>query len=425
MKPQLKLPKLKNIWFILVVLALHLLVVSCYEESAFMGDTPSYLNYPQNILRGEINPSRTPIYPYFIKLSTLLIGDPIHGTIVFQTILSLATIVVFYLISLRLFKSPVTARVTTLFFSCNPSLASWDKCILTESLSITLIVLMLWQVILLVDQPGIKRMIMITFLVLLSIFTRPSFVLLIPVFIVFWFILFGLKKLDQRLLVIGLFSQLFIGICILLYSFGNSQQNGYFSLSNIPIGNVVRILAENNLHQHGNDQEITNILESYLNGEPTEKTVYDLPNNRVYQFVKTAILNQPGKFSLICFKKFFILNSSTISVHFAQQKSHAAGYLIPRLFLALTSLPFYIIHLALVIGLIWFIRQFKTQSINTFFSFVSLFVFQQLVMIYLAAPSEYFRLFVPAIPAALLMCGFLVERYILPKNFIEENPKVR
>ena len=66
--------KLMNnkIWLILtVVICVRGLVYSFYNEVSIYLDTSSYVYFTQNILKGEINALRTPVYPNIIKFITL------------------------------------------------------------------------------------------------------------------------------------------------------------------------------------------------------------------------------------------------------------------------------------------------------------------------------------------------------------------
>ena len=67
-------------------------------------DSESYINYRSNILLGEVNSFRTPLYPYFIKFVSLFsTKNLIRNISIAQSIVAYFSIVPFYRVVANLF----------------------------------------------------------------------------------------------------------------------------------------------------------------------------------------------------------------------------------------------------------------------------------------------------------------------------------
>src|ERR1700744_2466416 len=68
-------------------------------------DTASYLNYSANILLGQTEALRTPVYPYFIKFIGLFgTGNLLNNIATAQIIIAYLSIILFYKSARRVFK---------------------------------------------------------------------------------------------------------------------------------------------------------------------------------------------------------------------------------------------------------------------------------------------------------------------------------
>ena len=139
-----------KIWLILlIVICCRTVVYSFYSEVSFYYDTVSYVEFEENIFKGEINAIRTPGYPYIIKAIALLGGSSrmfINITIV-QEIVSLISVVVLYMTLKKVIKNQMVNYSATLIYGCLPSIFTYNKIILTESLSISLFVMYFFLII--------------------------------------------------------------------------------------------------------------------------------------------------------------------------------------------------------------------------------------------------------------------------------------
>ena len=99
MKKEIKeLIRQYKLWIIIfIVVIVRIVVYSFYREFTIYPDTSSYIYYSGNILKGEIDVTRTPIYPYIIKFVMMLTQKTmtIYRSITFiQEIVSIISVIV-------------------------------------------------------------------------------------------------------------------------------------------------------------------------------------------------------------------------------------------------------------------------------------------------------------------------------------------
>src|ERR1700761_2918819 len=70
-------------------------------------DTTSYLNYHANLIKGQTEALRTPVYPYFIKLISVFntSGSLLNHIVFAQCVLSLLSVIIFYKAAQLLLKT--------------------------------------------------------------------------------------------------------------------------------------------------------------------------------------------------------------------------------------------------------------------------------------------------------------------------------
>lgn len=140
-------------------------------------DTMHYLSAGEHLWQGRIDCLRTPIYPLLLHISSLPYG--LTGCAIIMTTLQSAI----YLLSVfcmndmahRLIKKEWVAFFVTLLYILSPA-ASWCNELLTESLSISLSVIVSQQLVAFFLRPSIKRSLGISLLLLVMVLLRPNFI---------------------------------------------------------------------------------------------------------------------------------------------------------------------------------------------------------------------------------------------------------
>lgn len=151
-------------------------------------DSPSYINAWDIISNGQIDITRTPTYPIIIGICKIMFGlySYKYGIIAFQHLLFLISIYFFYELLIRLFDNSKTNFWITLVYGIYPGIINWSNYILTESLAVSGIVFVLFYSIELYYKINIKNILFYMFWLLFLIFLRPSFMYLLPVFLIAW-----------------------------------------------------------------------------------------------------------------------------------------------------------------------------------------------------------------------------------------------
>jgi len=254
----------KQILLILAItLAFHILVGLLTKSYILMQkDSDSYSMFTQNIFLGQVNLMRTPLYPLFIMLVRLISFSPSGyiPIVIAQEIVSLISLVFMYKIIKRYTKNNKLIYAFSFIYSLQPTIWHWNKCILTESLSISLCVIFAWLLIQHIDKPKIWSAITIAIGSFLFIMLRPSFLALFAIIIGFWIVRFIFSKIDRKQSAIGFGISM---VCLLLlfgYMHLNYLQNGLYGITNVESGNQIMNLVGGDIYQNPEYQDIVDSL---------------------------------------------------------------------------------------------------------------------------------------------------------------------
>lgn len=150
-------------------------------------DTPSYFNAWKNISSGIIDEVRTPVYPCYLGIFKCLFNDNyMFAAMCIQHLIFLVSIKCFYQIANDYIPIYNVRWWATLFYSIFPCITLWNNIIMTESLSITGTIFLIYSTIKLTSGKW-KYLPMFGVLLLLLVFLRPALIYILPVLGVFWF----------------------------------------------------------------------------------------------------------------------------------------------------------------------------------------------------------------------------------------------
>jgi hypothetical protein len=393
-------------------------------------DSPSYLNFTENLLNGEVNGWRTPVYPIFLKLIRFLVtpGYFIQIVVFVQSLISFSTIIVFYRIVKSIFKKRNVIVVATLLFALSPSIVNYDKCILTESLSISFMVFYMGLVINYLRKPTIFKATFYTLLTFFAVMLRPSFLYLIPLMAVFWILRFILIKIERKICVAGLLSSLFCVFLIFGYSHLNYMQNGTNSLSAVRNLNQMDIIITNNMYKNGNDFEITESIKNNCDNSSqlfhwkTHAILYKkYSHSRITEFINNCIKNQPKIYFQKTLLRFYELGNERIATRYAERKN---GFIsLFNFILKLDFIIFFAIYFLLSIDiLLILILFFKTKKILWYKILLWSLISAQLAVIVIGSPTDYQRLFVIVLPCVIILFFSYIDilSYSVDKKKISE-----
>lgn len=161
----------------LYIIAIPVLILYNLIPGNFDYDTQYYILAGQNILSGDIDCLRTPVYPLFLALCGLKGGMyRVLWVTIIQSLIYLYSIKCMYHISCTTIKSSKLAYLATLWYVVVP-VPGWCNMLLSESLSISGCVILISSLIRLIQTQKWVLNILIVLLVTLLIFLRPTFII--------------------------------------------------------------------------------------------------------------------------------------------------------------------------------------------------------------------------------------------------------
>lgn len=135
------------IYILIFCISIQVLIYNTIPEYITTNDSYTYtIEYHSNLLKGEVDPLRTPIYPYLTKIIEKIGGQEnmFRNIALFQKILFILTIMLFYDTLKKITKNKIITSVLTIIFGICPFIIFWNIMILTEALAIFEIVLLSW-----------------------------------------------------------------------------------------------------------------------------------------------------------------------------------------------------------------------------------------------------------------------------------------
>ncbi len=388
-------------WLLISCAAIRLVFYFSLKNTDEYGDSMTYLNYSANIFLGQVDMLRTPVYPYFIKIIKLFGNDfLIQNIILIQAIISFLSIIIFYKIVGFVFQNRAVILIASIVYGIMPSLINFDKCILTESLSICATVVFLYFIISYLKRPAILKSILFTLYIFITIMLRPSFIILLPIVIMFWVLRIIFFKTDWKICLSGIAASIVCVLLILGYSRLNFINNGYNGISVVSSINQLDVIINANMYMDGNDSEISETIKSNLS-EPhgpynsMENILFaQFSHERITKFLSSCIMNQPDVYLKEALRKMVTLSKSTTKVRYASIKGGLSGSLL-SLFSDIFKINFLIIYILLFFDFIYIIVHWiKSRQVLWFKIILLSIITTQLVTIVIGAQGEYQRLFV-------------------------------
>jgi len=190
---------------------------------------------------------RTPTYPLFLLLTSLNNRNYLLSTYI-QVIIGALTIVVLYFLIKKFIKKEIPAFIISLFLALDLQIITFQPTILTETLTIFLVLLSLLLHLRFLKKLNLKSTLLILLVDLLLIFTKPTFVLLpTMLWLVALFYKFVLQKEDwqkaKQYFSLAMLAVAINFLAIFGYFLLNFHQSHYFGFSTV---SVINDLAELN-----------------------------------------------------------------------------------------------------------------------------------------------------------------------------------
>ncbi len=164
---------------LLVIYIVTLIMLTLYNLTPPIKsfDTSFYLLAADNLLNGRLDCLRTPVYPILLKLCTIPCNGKLTETLVciIQSAIYLISSRSLYLTASHIAPRHWIVFFTTLMYCLLPA-ASWCNELTTESLSISLTVILCHWLLCFLSVPTWKRALAISMLILVMVMLRTNFI---------------------------------------------------------------------------------------------------------------------------------------------------------------------------------------------------------------------------------------------------------
>lgn len=331
----LKIIKSPLFLIMLISLLTRILYYSCLKPYTLYPDSQTYLDFNKNIFLGEIDASRTPVYPYFIKIIRIIFGQKsiLENIVFIQDVILFLTIIVVYYIAKNIFKNKSIVFTIVLLFGCAPCILNFTHVILTEVLSLSFFVIFLALIISYIKKPNNKMAAVISLAILILVMTRPSFLFIVPIIIIFWILRFSLHKQERFKCLIGLIAIGISTILIIGYSYLNYRQNDVFSISMVSSFNQLGNITQMGLYEKGDDREIIDTISKYRAqekndyawGDATLEAFRTYSVKRLDKFTNNVIKNNFGDYVKGNIRRAFYSAGQSIFSVFASYKENSCA----------------------------------------------------------------------------------------------------
>ncbi len=279
----------------------------------FSGDSTDYINDAHKLLAtgNPIDPGRTPGYPLLLAvIFGLTGGDHLKAVVAVQVVLMVSAIYLIYLLTFRLTRNRWAALIAGAFLALNTYLMNWEREILSETLALWLLVVAFIVTERYFHSPRPRYLILLTAVLIYSMFNRPFFVFLPALFFIMLFVhalRTGRVRLEWKPLAISAaISYALLGGFVL----GNGLIYHYYGISYISSVNLFGKIIEYRMQTQFTDPRYTTIstqLNAWMAGGGVNQFIflnhqYPQYARNYYRFASAytddIILHHPVEFTL-------------------------------------------------------------------------------------------------------------------------------
>ncbi len=376
-------------------------------------DTAGYLNYHANILKGETEGLRTPIYPYFIKLVGLFGQQNLIDHIVTaQVVISFLSIILFYKVAEAFYKNQTVIFAASILYGAMLPVINFDKLVLTESFAVIFSLLFIYVMVNYLQKPAHIKAWVMTLFTFVAVMLRPSFIYLPVLITVFWVLRLTISKRDRKICLSGLAASAVVLLLIAGYSNLNEKNNSFNGISTVSNYNEMAVIAEAGIYMSGNDPEISEAVKGNLilqqkgpgNGVQPIDVNSRFGPDRVHKFIINCIKNQPLAYMWHIASKLNDLQTTNIFTNYATHKLGFLAFRVENVEYLVFCVTFNLLYFLIVFDLVVIISMRIRRRQTPWFKIVLwlLIVFQISVSI-MGCYNEYQRLILPAMPALVIL----------------------
>ena len=265
-------------WLLLVNFLFRFIYYSHNHTIQYNVDTATYYYAAQYILDGVLDAFRTPIYPIVIRLFQFINeADPLRNILIFQHIVSFASIIPFYLVCKQWFNKKYIAFFASLVYTCLPQVLSYNNAFFPESLLLSSLVFFLYLFCTYIIRPSIFNSIAVNLYVFYLVMLKPGCIFLYGILAIIWTLqwIFKNHNVFVKHVFIGFLASVFL---LLGYCQINKNQNDVFAISTVSHDNNFANVILSNAYVNFSDDKLISIIDT-LKKTGHFYTVYYLNND--------------------------------------------------------------------------------------------------------------------------------------------------
>ena len=323
----------------------------------------------------------------------------------FQYLIFFISIKYFFKTASYFIKSNLIIFLTTLLYACHPSISIYSANILTESLAVSLTIILVYTQLKISKQPSVKYVVFGVILMLILIFLRPAMLFILPVIFLYNLYLYITSK--NKIYILFLTGTLLISSAQIGYCSIFKQQHGIFSPGYISLLNKYYMLRELSLLDIPSDNTTLlaqDIRRNNAKEVPKENYYADFfllvdkyPLSDINEILRKQTSDNLSVYILAIGKRFFVSSLSRVGFwHYPSE-----GFLDKLLYTIFMKLPLIVgfIYIFLILYLFKMISIYKRdKTIDMRDLFLWGFICSNIILMIIGAQDEWNRLILPVLP---------------------------
>ena len=424
------------LYLLILIIIIQTVIYSSIPNADVQYDSTSYLyNYnKESIFKGYVDSVRTPVYPYFIKLIKKIDGEAnLNNNVAYvQKILFLISIIFMYYTLKMLVKNKIVVSVLTVIFGICPTIITWNIFVLTEAIAMIEMSVLAFITVKYLKSPSKITAGLMGVVILGMILTRPAFIYLLPIYILFIILRWLLNKEERKKLFFAIVSMLICCIVLVGYCFQIKRYYGVFGLTSVSsLNNLVSAIYCGAYKEGDNSElisEIDNLVgEQDLSQERAFEIYREIEKNHTQtelsDFANSALKNS-DKYKNFIINKFISLGTRNIGTSYIHITDSDGNIILNygdlgTLFLPITFGMIYILLIVSIIYLLWYLIKYK--KINWICAFFTSMIFANLFTLIIGAPFEEQRLFFPSVFLVIAYVGTILGKIFAGKELTLEK----
>lgn len=244
--------------------------------------------------------------------------------------------------------------------------------------------------------------------------TRPSFIYLLPIYILFWILRFFFNKEEKKQVITGFISCAICGVVLLWYCGLMKIQHGEFSITTVSYINNVVTAIKSNIYKKASNNEMIKVVDEIKDGKEEEYLYWKALNalrekysvEELKEFASSSMKNNPdyliyllGKTVNLGFVNIGIASYVTPNEEYSKVNYTYIGNLI-------LPINFAFVYLTIILCIYYLLWNIiKNKQIDWIVAFLTVLIVANIFTLIVGAPSEPQRLFIPSIASFLLLVG--------------------